>query len=244
MQFGDFALKTNVLAFASRSKAKAKLQRRTSACSSTRTVLIGERKWTDIEPKDYSPIAYPVSKQLSALLRHLPREEDGAIEFWRLEDCLRFDFENSRHWFDERWKSTAAKGGGKKKRFQYCTDPSGQEILYLRALQCHSGRNLIDLPLQDNVLIPDNFFECIHHIGCAINLHSTNSGLIPGGQILGKERQTVFFTAVNPMNKEHKDPYEIDLTAPRLAWYKQKTWKGHQATVYWVDIQLAQRKGF
>ena len=33
---------------------------------------------------------------------------------------------------------------GKKKIWQYCTDPSGQEILYLRALQGHSGRNPID----------------------------------------------------------------------------------------------------
>ena len=30
---------------------------------------------------------------------------------------------------------------------------------------------------------------------------------------------------------------------PRLAWYKHKTWKRHQDTVYWVDIQLAQQKG-
>ena len=73
------------------------------------------------------------------------------------------------------------------------------------------------------MLIPNNFFEYIYHIGCAISLHSiTNSGLIPEEQILSRERQTVFFTAVNPMNKEHKDPYEIDLNAPRLAWYKQK----------------------
>ena len=78
-------LKTNVLAFASRSKAEAKPRRRTPACSSTRTVPIGERSWTDIEPEIYSSIAYPVSKQLSTLLRHghLPREEDGAIESWR-----------------------------------------------------------------------------------------------------------------------------------------------------------------
>ena len=47
------------------------------------------------------------------------------------------------------------KCGGNKKRFQYCTFPSGQ-ILYLRALQGHSGRNLIDPSLQDNVLIPDD----------------------------------------------------------------------------------------
>ena len=32
-----------------------------------------------------------------------------------------------------------------KKIFQYCTDPSRQEILLSRALQCHSGRNLTDL---------------------------------------------------------------------------------------------------
>ena len=38
-----------------------------------------------------------------------------------------------------------SKGGGNKKIFQDCTDPSGQEILYLRSLQGHSGRNSIDL---------------------------------------------------------------------------------------------------
>ena len=70
-----------------------------------------------------------------------------------------------------------AKRGGHKKIFQYCTESSGQ-ILYLRTLQGHSGRNLIDPSLQDNVLIPDDFFEYIYHVGCAIKLHSiTNSGL-------------------------------------------------------------------
>ena len=50
-----------------------------------------------------------------------------------LKDYLRNDFENSRHWSDEMWKSKMAGGGGNKKRFQYCTYPPGQEILYLRA---------------------------------------------------------------------------------------------------------------
>ena len=42
------------------------------------------KKCTDVEPEDDSPVAYPVLKQMSTLLRHghLPRE-DGAIEFWR-----------------------------------------------------------------------------------------------------------------------------------------------------------------
>ena len=130
----------------------------------------------------------------------LPREEDGATEFWRLKEDLRNTFEYSQHWSDEMWKSQMAGGGGNKKRFQYCTDPSGQEILYLRAFQGHSGRSPIDTTLQESVLIPNNFFEYIYHVGCAVSLQSTNSGLIAGGQNSSKERQTVFFTAVNPMN--------------------------------------------
>ena len=91
MQLEDYALKTNVLAFASRSKAKAKPQKR-GFCQLIHKKLyqIGERIWTDIEPQDYSSIDYPVSKQLSTLLRHgsLPRENDGAIEFWGMQDYL------------------------------------------------------------------------------------------------------------------------------------------------------------
>ena len=112
-----------------------------------------------------------------------------------------------------------------------------------RALQGYSGRKPIDPTLQDNVFIPNDFFEYIYHIGCAVSVHSiTNSGLIAGGQNSSRERQTVFFTALNPMHKNHKDPQELDLTNSRLAPYKQK-WKRHHDTVYWVDIQLAQRKG-
>ena len=223
-------------------KAKAKPQRRISASSSTKTVPIGERTWTDIEPQDYSSIDYPVSKQLITLLRHgdLPREDDGAIDFWRIKDNLQKHFPYCPHWSDDRW--SMARGGGNKKRYQYCTD-SSRIILYLRALQGHSGRSLIDPSLHDNVVIPSNFFQYIYHVGCAINLHSIiNSGLVPGGQNLSK-RQTVFFLLVNPMNKEHKDPETVDLKPPRLAQYLQTAWKKHQNTVYWVDIRLAQKKG-
>ena len=242
-----FALKTDVFVFASRSKAEAKPRRPTSACSSARTIPVRESIWTDIEPGAQSNQAYPVAKRLNTLLRHgqLPREEDGAIEFWEIEKIIFGTILGTPQFgSDETWKSKMAGGGGNKKRFQYCTDLSGQEIHHLRALQGHSGRNPIDPSLQDNVLIPDNFFEYFCHIGCTISLHSiTNSGFIAGGQNSSRERQTVFFTAVNSMDKDHKDPYELDLTKPRLASYKQKKWKRHQDTVYWVDIQLAQRRG-
>ena len=164
------------------------------------------------------------------------------LNFWRIKDYLENHFVYSQHWSDEKWKSSMARGGGHKKRFQYCTDSSGV-ILYLRALQGHSGRNFIDPSLQDNCHFPDGFFKYICHVGCAINLHSIiNSGLIPGGQILNN-RQTVFFLPVDPMDKEHKDPEKIDLKAPRLARYMHKAWKKHHNTEYWVDIKLAQKKG-
>ena len=57
----EFALKTTVPAYASRSKAKARPRRSTSAYSSTRTVPICERFSTDIEQEIYSLLAYPVS---------------------------------------------------------------------------------------------------------------------------------------------------------------------------------------
>ena len=79
-----------------------------------------------LNQQEYSISDYEVSKQLITLLRHgsLPREDDGAIEFWRRKDYLRNHFVQSQHWSDEKWKSTMAKGGGNKKIFQYCTDPS------------------------------------------------------------------------------------------------------------------------
>ena len=146
--------------FASRSKAKAKPQRRDSASSSTRTIPIGERTWTDVEPGKQSLNDYPVSKKLIHLLRHgsLPRDNDGAIEFWRIKDHLQDHFVFCHHWSDEKWKSSMAGGGGHKKRFQYCVGSSGT-VLYLRALQGRSGRNLIDPLLEDNVVIPDGFFK-------------------------------------------------------------------------------------
>ena len=73
----------------------------------------------------------------------MEREDDGAIQFWRIKFHLRNHASQVQHWSDDRWKACLAAGGGSKRRYQYCSDNSGT-ILYLRALQGHSGRNLID----------------------------------------------------------------------------------------------------
>ena len=160
----------------------------------------------------------------------------------RIKENLQSQFPQTPHWSDDRWKACLAAGGGAKRRFQYCSDDSGI-IVYFRVLQGHSGRNLIDPSLQDNVVIQSGFFQHVYHIGCAFNLHSViNSGSILGGQNSSK-RQTVFFLPVDPMDKNHKDPEKIDLNVPRRAQYQHNAWKRHQDAEYWVDINLAIRKG-
>ena len=160
------------------------------------------------------------------------------------KEHLQSHFSQIPCWSDNRWKACLAAAGGAKRRYQYCTDVSGI-IVYLRALQGHSGRNLIDLSLQDNVMIQSEFFHHIYRVGCAFNLHSIiNHGLIPGGQNSSK-RQTVFFLPVDPMRQRTLMVLKRSTwDAPRHAQYLQSdAWKKHQDVVFWVDINLAIRKG-
>ena len=186
----DQVPQTSIKVVAARSKAKAKPQQR-EPVDTTTTIPMHERRWIDIEPSEPSLSAYEVSKKVINLLRHnqtVQREKDGAIEFYRIKFYLRNHSSQVQHWSDDRWKACLAAGGGSKRRYQYCSDNSAR-ILYLRALQEHSGNNLIDPTLQDNVVIGSGIFHYIYHIGCAFNLHSViNNGLIPGGQDLSRRQ--------------------------------------------------------
>ena len=118
-----------------------------------------------------------------------------------------------------------------------------EESFTSELFQGHSGNNLIDPTLQDNVVIGSGIFHYIYHIGCAFNLHSIiNNGLIPGGQNSSR-RQTVFFLPIDPRDTDHKDPEHIDFSVPRLAKYVHSAKKRHQDAVFWVDIDLAIREG-
>ena len=184
--------------FAYRSKAKAKPQRR-EFVDLPSIIPMNERKWIDIEPRD-SLLAYEISKKVIHLHRHsqqVQREEDGAVHFWRIKDNIQSQFLQIPNWSDNRWKAYLAARGGTKRRYQYCTDDSGT-IVYLRALQGHSRRSLIDPSLQDNVIIQIGFFQQIYHTGCAFNLHSIiNSGLVLGGRN-SSTRQKLFFCPLIP----------------------------------------------
>ena len=197
-------------------RQKAKPQPRILV-GTTATIPIHERRWIDIEPSKQNLASYDLSKKVINLLRHnqtLQREEDGAIEFYRIKFYLRNHHSQIHNWSDDRWKACLAAGAGSKRRYQCCSDNSGA-ILYFRALQGHSGNNLIDPTLQDNVAIGTGIFPYVYQIGCTFNnLHSIiSNGLILGGQNLSR-RQTVFFLPTDPRDETHKDPEYIDFSVP------------------------------
>ena len=73
-----------------RSKAKAKPQPRES--TGTTTIPLSERVWIDIEPSKPDLESYNLSKKVINLLRHnqrLHREQDGAIQFYKIKFHLR-----------------------------------------------------------------------------------------------------------------------------------------------------------
>ena len=124
---------------AARSKAKAKPQPRES--TGTTTIPLSERIWMDIEPSKQDLESHNLSKKVINLLRHnqkLHREQDGAIQFYKIKFHLRDYPLPIQNWSDSRWIACLAAGGGPKRRYQYCSDYLGS-IIYLRALQGHSG---------------------------------------------------------------------------------------------------------
>ena len=221
---------------AARSKAKAKPQPRES--SGTTTISLSERVWIDIVPSRQDNESHKVSKRVINILRHnesVDREPDGAVQFYKIKFLVKEHTLSTQHWSDSRWLACLAAGGGPKRRFQYCPDYLGS-IIYLRALQGHSGDSIIDLAMQDHVLIKPGIFTYIYHVGSSFNLKSiVSNGLVPGGQELSK-RQSVFFLPIDPRNENHQDPEIIDYSVPRRARYLQKSWKRHQDTVFWIDI--------
>ena len=58
----------------------------------------------------------------------------------------RNNFDGASQWSLNDWISILAKGGGAKKRFQYCLTPnSSRHILYFRAIQWHSGSIALEI---------------------------------------------------------------------------------------------------
>ena len=125
------ASQSSVKVVAARSKAKAKPQKRETV-ELPSTIPMNERKWIDIEPGESSLSAYKVSRKVVNPLRHfqtIQREDDGAVQFWRIKFYLRNQFPQNQYWSDDRCKSCLAARGGSKTRYQYCFDDFGNNPL-------------------------------------------------------------------------------------------------------------------
>ena len=95
-------------------RKKAKPQRR-ELVDLPSTIPMNERKWIDIEPGESSLSAYQISKKVINLLRHsqtVQREDDGAVQFWKIENYHRNQFSQVQYWSDDRRKACLAAGGG------------------------------------------------------------------------------------------------------------------------------------
>ena len=98
------ASQLSVRVVAARSKAKAKPQKRETV-ELPSTIPMNERKWIDIEPAESSLSAFEVSKKVINLLRHcqtVQREDDGAVQFWRITKYLQSQFPQIPYWSDDR----------------------------------------------------------------------------------------------------------------------------------------------
>ena len=128
--------------------AKAKPRRKVTLTLSLVSIPYRERKWIDVEPGTYSQGCFEVSKFMIRLLRHdesVPREDDGAVRFDDLAAKFKAKFDGTSQWTTDAWITFLAKGGGPKKRFQYCLNPiSSKHFLYFRVIQGHSGGPLVD----------------------------------------------------------------------------------------------------
>ena len=72
-------------------------------------------------------------------------------------------------------------------------------LLYTRALQGHTGGNLIARDLMGHVAIPYKWKEFLFHRGCSYDVTSIfKSGLITGGRESKEGIQTILFTPLNP----------------------------------------------
>ena len=160
------------------------------------------------------------------------KTEQSNSESW-LAPMFRSEFTSSRHWSFRRWLNYLQKGGGPKKRFQYCVDPyAADTILHLRAVRGHSGGKHIN---------PD-FAEHIYHVGSSHEMHSIiESGLIPGGQDVKNGRHVGVLYSREP-NVHRSFPRKGLRRDEAQDCSAQKQLENKSNTIFSCNLRVAQRK--
>ena len=230
--------------FVSRSKAKAKPQGRNSASSSTRTFPIGKRTWTDVDPGESSLSDYEISKKLIHLLRHgkhVHREHDGAVQFWRIEDNLQKHFLYCPHWSDGKWK--------KAWQEEEETRKDTRTVLILQEHLCISEL-FKDIQVAILLILHHRTTCLFRTISSSTFIMSDVQSVYTPSQIQDSYREDEIWTA----DRQCSFCLWIQWTKTTriLMWstwvchvmhsYLHNAWKRHQDAVYWVDFKSCYSK--
>ena len=177
-------------------------------------------------------------KWLQILVRHrdlADRETVGAVQWVSLCSKLRhaFQSEGAQTCSDSHGQDYIQKGTNKT-RFQHCTN-SNNSPLYVRAIQVHSGGELIAPDLMNHVAMPLRCEEFLYHSENSCTVNSFLQGLIEGAKDTEEGRQTVFFTSSEPFGDEAEEEYDDELSRPRKVHYKNKSKVSHDA-VCWDNL--------
>ena len=203
-------------------------------------IFIHQSVWEDLSAKDHS-YGYKwetqVSKCVSKLVRHehsRETETDGAIN-WKLTSpqlTIRFQRDGGRNFTDRDWINFIWIGSNKT-RFQYCRN-SCKRLLYLRAIQGHTGGNdstrdagpRPHTSQLEGVRVPSRMFVEFHiHIECLAHRRRTRRS----------------FTPLDPWCVEEEKEYCRDLTRPRKVHHKTG-WKHSQNAVYSIHLWESARE--
>ena len=147
-----------------------------------------------------------ISKEVTHRVRHRDQDEqkeDGAMHWDAILPTLK---RNSR----VNWKRMSKNidwieclhRGSCKTRFEFCKDADG-ELVYIRAIQGHSGGTFIHPELMNYVPISHKWKQFICHMGRARDRYSiAEAGLVAGGKEGKEGRQTIFFTPLDPYHSD------------------------------------------
>ena len=144
-----------------------------------------DRTWNDIPAFKFSrgnTLQAEISKLVMRLVRHFDQEEretDGGVHWHSMGPKLRKAFQKAggRKFSDTDWLQHIYEGSNQM-RFQYCMS-SENFSLYIRAIQGHTGGNLIAPELIGHVAIPYRWKEFLFDRGCSFQVTSIlKSGLI------------------------------------------------------------------
>ena len=156
---------------------------------SKEVILVGKRKWNDIPAyKSFKgdSLQAEISKLVMGLVRHCvqdERETDGADHWNSMVPQLRNAFQKSggRTFSITDWLHHICEGSNKM-RFQYGMN-SQNSFLFFRAIQRHTGGNLIEFEFMGHVAFPLIWKEFLFHRVCSSNVTSIlKSELIAGGR--------------------------------------------------------------